>query len=124
MPIYEFVCASGHEFEFFLVMDNRNEKTLCSCGLQGKRIVSLFSAKVFKEQVIENLGDQPVRVSSARQLKEEAKKRGLIPVDEKINVREIVKRKKEALKEEISKSVEKNWRPIAEKAWDTHMRSV
>lgn len=37
MPVYEFHCPEGHEFEQRLPVDERNEPQTCSCGQPATR---------------------------------------------------------------------------------------
>lgn len=76
MPNYDFECSvCGLRFETFAPVDERWK--VKHCGVQAKQLLSIPRIEVFRERYYNNLGSEPVWVSSKRQLKDEAKKRGL-----------------------------------------------
>jgi putative FmdB family regulatory protein len=80
LPVYEYKCSSGHIFEDFRKMEDRDEILRCKCGKLGKRILSQThvngalgvywpSKGIAQERVIHNLGHKPVHVKSSDHLK-------------------------------------------------------
>lgn len=40
MPLYEYVCSNGHEFERYLPVAEYKAPQQCECGKKGKRVIS------------------------------------------------------------------------------------
>ena len=41
MPIYEFLCVTGHRFERYLNLDHYQDLQNCDCGKQANRLISV-----------------------------------------------------------------------------------
>lgn len=84
MPRYDFVCPSGHTTEI-LYQSWRQAKAMepCeTCGSQAMRIISIANPALYFEEggggrMIENLGHEPVMVTSAKQHKDLMKQAGV-----------------------------------------------
>ena len=77
MPIYEYFCECGHEWENVHTMDDRHNEKCPLCSKQGKIKISLSSPKVF-HMVLHDLDpEKPIEVNSRAELKAECKQRGV-----------------------------------------------
>lgn len=79
MPIYDYSCREHGSFEVIHpVPERRGPKRCPRCGALSRPLVSEgVQIATFKPYVEYNLGHEPVRVTSAKQLEREAEARGL-----------------------------------------------
>ena len=81
MPIYEYVCSCGAEFERHLPVEDYNEPQECECGLVAKRIISRPMLVKVSEDICY---DSPVTgepITSMKARKEDLAKNECIPYD-------------------------------------------
>ena len=84
MPLYEFQCLNGHRREIFefSAADKGCETVICECGHSMGPVFSPGKGIVFFEEgrprVINNLGPEPVTITSFRQHKEAMKRAGVV----------------------------------------------
>jgi len=80
MPLYPFKCLQcGHEEDFTLPVEDRDriEIPCLNCNISMKRQIAFSqNIEIFKEDVWEHIGHDPMIIRSKKQLKEECKKNG------------------------------------------------
>ena len=76
MPTYVYMCGEcDREWEEVHTIADRDNCELCSsCGGEGRKIITPFSAKVFRKRWFEGVDSQPVYVESDKQLKKVCEK--------------------------------------------------
>jgi putative FmdB family regulatory protein len=81
LPIYDFICANGHDKRDVLrSMATRNDPCP-DCGApitRMHRACNMIGDEIPGGQWVENLGPTPIKVHSKSELKWEAQKRGLV----------------------------------------------
>ena len=82
MPRYDFSChGCGLEFEAHVPIEERDNVQCPRCGNPtNRREVYPFAAHIWKPRWFEHIDTYPIYIESKKQLKEECKKRGLIPL--------------------------------------------
>lgn len=82
MPRYDVVCEwCGKETEVWVRIDERDNIACPACGRPARRrAVYRFAAHIWKPQWFEHIDTKPIYIESKKQLREECKKRGLIPL--------------------------------------------
>ena len=82
MPIYEYKCEfCSSVVEEIRNIDKRNNKTIClKCGynMQRKTIPSSVSRDWFRPHLNENLGQEPIYVTSKKHYKKLCEDRGVM----------------------------------------------
>ena len=81
MPNYIYECSKGHRFEAFAKMDERMKIRCPTHKIKPMHIVPAMQEPIFfREGFYEHLDTKPIYITSKRQLKDEARKRGLTSI--------------------------------------------
>ena len=80
MPIYQVECKEcQYQDEVFLQVQDRDQLPKCRrCGGEYKRVITVPHVEIFQPYWAEHLDSEPVLITSRKQGRREASKRGLI----------------------------------------------
>lgn len=81
MPAYDFRCDSCHvKFEIQCPVADRGKVKCPKCGAKATQLFSVPRLNIWPTEIYHEICPTPLEISSKRQLREECKKRGLIPL--------------------------------------------
>lgn len=84
MPIYEYVCGCGKEFEEYKNFTDSSKSVVCQCGKRTKRKISIVNLVTdtnfgYTGEVDKRLG--PKKIEGRKDWKQRVAAKGYVPLD-------------------------------------------